>query len=1189
MRHAATCYNEIVSRAHARVAEASFDGGEGLKPWASLVGMVESAVEAAARPAASATSRQTAVAAAFVATLARGARSALLLEAAAYAPGASTVSARWSRAPAAATVAARQPWDAAGFFADERLRYAAHAQILHGSIVDPVSGEALDILSQCVSLRIEARDVELVDAAAFDDVLAAFGDRLPLQQRCWVKGAPGSVHRVNGDATHDVSQQTGPAETLLRDVKRKDIVTEPLLVIGEPAGGKTTFAKQLLAWALREPRHARLVPVLVRVCDVARFFRAEAGGCADAACLVWEFLRRTTPEVRCKLYDAARAERRLLLVLDGLDEAGALHDRLEREVRDEYQHHPLVLTSRDMKALSSATFARFRRVRMLQLSRAQIYAVAERRLGTARADDFAAALRGSAALQRMAVNPLLLSITLAVFTKTDGTSAGAPAVATMNRGLVYSIAVDSMLGTLGDADAAAGNARLLLRRIAWLAHSADGGDGARDWDDALVDQALGQLYDDKLAELQAAAVAQCGGSAAEVWRSAAVCAAAAQQHRDGLGRDWLRTSAAAQRGRLPLLAWFSERGEDKYRFAHLTFQEFFCAEHAFLDFEAACEKGPDAVAQLCARLSALVLRGRGPAELFQRGWWQQVVQICCDVARSRGRRDVAQHLGAALLGLGGAGAGAVALEACVGERNAATLAALLGDTAGAARALSLTNGELGAAACALLRAERCFGAALGRVDLSGNLLDARAALSVAAALSAARCPLRTLDVGANRMCVGSARRPGFERETYHSGKQGGSARSKLYVDYMHAAWIPDLSGIEALVALALEMRATLTALDVRSNALTVDAGNLLAALLPEAGGASRLRELCGINVAALCGDGVADLAFGPDLDGVQPLLVGQKVEARFGGEEGRVFYPALVEAVVQGGAGGAAGPAAYDVAYIDETGGVIRREAAVPRCLVRDGARAGSRRLEAGGCLVLAAALERASPRARSRLRVLRLAHQGIAFDMSVWNHGQGEAGDVPLESGPVGGPRRRDDGHQPGGGPAAAGGAGAVPKRAPRRRSRHARRGPNRGARLGGSGAAAGLGRGRRRRLRRRRLFRAGRGRRRAAPAVVEGRGRRVRRRARPGRDGHVHLDDGGVFARPRTPHPRRAGAASPRAHQFFRPRTVPRRLFTAPRPFRCAALKVPRARRPVLRAVARPDASTRRPRPLERRFDAV
>ena len=40
-----------------------------------------------------------------------------------------------------------------------------------------------------------------------------------------------------------------------------------------------------------------------------------------------------------------------------------------------------------------------------------------------------------------------------------------------------------------------------------------------------------------------------------------------------------------KRGRLPLMTWIPEEGRDKFRFAHLTFQEFLCAEHILSTFE----------------------------------------------------------------------------------------------------------------------------------------------------------------------------------------------------------------------------------------------------------------------------------------------------------------------------------------------------------------------------------------------------------------------------------------------------------------------------------------------------------------------------------------------------------------------------------------------------------------------------
>ena len=172
---------------------------------------------------------------------------------------------------------------------------------------------------------------------------------------------------------------------------------------------------------------------------------------------------------------------------------------------------------------------------------------------------------------------------------------------------------------------------------------------------------------------------------------------------------------------------------------------------------------------------------------------------------------------------------------------------------------------------------------------------------------------------------------------------------------------------------------TLATLDARSNALTEEAGRRLSLLLDAA---PHIRTLCGVRVASLRrADMFRELALGPDLDASRPLRVGDRVEARFRGR--RRFYPAIITAVR-----GPAGDELYDVDYVDESDDdrVVQREQNRERRMVRPAAAGPPRRLEAGGCLILAEALKRAGSGAKETLTAVRLPRQALAFDLSHWD-----------------------------------------------------------------------------------------------------------------------------------------------------------------------------------------------------------
>lgn len=95
-------------------------------------------------------------------------------------------------------------WDAPDFLEREKENYRSKAQSDHGVVVNPITGQKLDIMTQCVHLRIdscEQRDVG--DHEAYAEVLSTFARRLELGLKVWVDaddrgtaGTPGKVSRV---------------------------------------------------------------------------------------------------------------------------------------------------------------------------------------------------------------------------------------------------------------------------------------------------------------------------------------------------------------------------------------------------------------------------------------------------------------------------------------------------------------------------------------------------------------------------------------------------------------------------------------------------------------------------------------------------------------------------------------------------------------------------------------------------------------------------------------------------------------------------------------------------------------------------------------------------------------------------------------------------------------------------------
>lgn len=339
----------------------------------------------------------------------------------------------------------------------------------------------------------------------------------------------------------------------------------------------------------------------------------------------------------------------------------------------------------------------------------------------------------------------------------------------------------------------------------------------------------------------------------------------------------------------------------------------------------------------------------------------------------------------------------ISLDSCIGDRNATTLASLLrdGSSIDAAR---VTNGGLGEIGIFTLFCNQtsAWFAHLRELDLVGNLIDPSAASTLATALRSNDPPLVSLNVAANRICVGATRRRGYEEETFHSRtKRGGTAKSKLYLDYFHAAWIPDLSGLKALVeyvdASSRKVTGSLRIFDCRSNALTVEAGEILATLLPTAvGTVPSLDKLCDIDLRMLLGghnrqdEPVCTVAFGPDWSGdSETLRRGDEVMARPRAGRGYdpVYYPGIIMQ---------RNNEYYRVQFIGSHSSEL-----LPHRVVRKRATPYSPvafpRLEAGGCLLLARALSLVrNDVIRHSITDIRLTHQALALDFSVWNPPEG-------------------------------------------------------------------------------------------------------------------------------------------------------------------------------------------------------
>jgi hypothetical protein len=340
----------------------------------------------------------------------------------------------------------------------------------HARIADALTGKRLDALQQCVAINVTGGAAE-TQASAIRDAHSL---------TAWLL------------AQHGAQLEGGPTEGPLA----------ALLTAG-PASGKTTLLSQVVMIALQDER-TELVPILVKVQVLQRRLLEAPDAFAGAWNFIDAFLRLEHEASRPALYRMlcqAMMARRALLLLDGLDEAGAKRDDIERHVVDVLapQGHVLLCTSRPA-GVDEARFAAFRRLSLAPLSDEQQERALEQRLGAERAAALLTYVRDVMPRddtgQKVTSNPLMLSMVASVYELRQGV--GMPATVAE----LYATASDAMIARGGVATP---ELMRLLQRIFFEAHVAQ----RRLIDDRQLDEAaLGLEAPEALAKIRAEAAAK---------------------------------------------------------------------------------------------------------------------------------------------------------------------------------------------------------------------------------------------------------------------------------------------------------------------------------------------------------------------------------------------------------------------------------------------------------------------------------------------------------------------------------------------------------------------------------------------------------------------------------------------------------------------------------------------------------
>jgi Ran GTPase-activating protein (RanGAP) involved in mRNA processing and transport len=209
-------------------------------------------------------------------------------------------------------------------------------------------------------------------------------------------------------------------------VPQQQLVSESVLLTGHAASGKTTFARQCvhaLACACLADHDASnastAVPVLIPVVQIAQTIKDEGLIDSPDADILKRYLELQHSTVAPLLLEM-RAQRRLVVVLDGLDEAGKCRDTLEKYASCRLATEvKLCVTGREQGIKHKNIFRSFCTADLKGLTPKQQASVIEGRFSKAKIEGgstsgrikaFTEKIRTNASLAGLASNPLLLNL-----------------------------------------------------------------------------------------------------------------------------------------------------------------------------------------------------------------------------------------------------------------------------------------------------------------------------------------------------------------------------------------------------------------------------------------------------------------------------------------------------------------------------------------------------------------------------------------------------------------------------------------------------------------------------------------------------------------------------------------------------------------------------------------------------------
>ena len=196
-------------------------------------------------------------------------------------------------------------------------------------IVDPISREQLNILKQCVSLMVISGNdkKELIQRKEFID--QQFDEDIARERQVGVRKRRGTV--IHNRKISNVKAALDIDILAPENMDKGNENVAQLVVLGAAATGKSTLMRHyLVSYVERLSDANALVPILVLMIDLGRLM-AKHDLRPDTHDLLLEHLKDVYGEFSMRYRALARCweEGRVLLLMDGLDEAGDMKQPVE--------------------------------------------------------------------------------------------------------------------------------------------------------------------------------------------------------------------------------------------------------------------------------------------------------------------------------------------------------------------------------------------------------------------------------------------------------------------------------------------------------------------------------------------------------------------------------------------------------------------------------------------------------------------------------------------------------------------------------------------------------------------------------------------------------------------------------------------------------------------------------------------